>query len=247
MAARECAGLVVVRVAVCRWASGLENLRVVAGGTRLRGVVGALAAVLVSPVLLAGALAGNHSPTASLHAQLGRAAVPKVGDAPGSPAGPGAARRRDLQWDVVAVHEAYVIEIRVATDCELRQGGRRRPAGAIAIEPASAVGSGAGAGARCVEVAARAAPEAARPARRGVHRGGLSCGESEATTSEGSTVVTREDARPDCLRAAVDYREHRSANSNAPCKISNKTNSSATFLTTTPPAATAAVGSFLTE
>jgi len=172
MGAGESAGKIVERVAVSIWASGLENLRVVSGRTRLRGIVVARAAVLGSPEGLAGALTGNHFPVATTHFERGRAAAPKVGDATGRPAVPAAARRGDLQGDVVAVNKAHVVEILVAVaiECELRQGGRLRPAGAIALEATAAVARGAGASARSVEVAASAAPEAARPARRGVNR-----------------------------------------------------------------------------
>jgi len=132
----------------------------------------ARAAVLGSPEDLAGGLAANYLPVATTHFQRGRAAVPKVGDAPGRMAVPATARQGDLQGDVKAVDKAHVVEILVAVaiECELRQGGRRRPAGAIALEATPTVARGTGAGARSVEVAARAAPEAARPARRGVNR-----------------------------------------------------------------------------
>jgi len=175
----------------------------------------ARAAVFGSPKRLASALTGNHPPVAARNFELIRAAVPKIGDAAGRPAVPGAASRGNAQGDVVAVVEAHVVEIRVA-NCVLREGGMRRPAGAIALQAPPAVARGAGAGAGRIEGAARAAPETARPARWGVNRCRLLRGEGEAAVPEGSPVVPREDARPDRLRALVHHREYRSANPNAP-------------------------------
>jgi len=218
MAAGGKAGGIVVSVAVRRRASGLENLRILVRRTRLRAPVVARATVLRTLEGIARAPAGNGSPVAARDAECSRAAFQQIGAAPSRPAVPSAARRADAQSDVVAVHEAHVVEILavVATDCELGQSGGRLPASAIALQAARAVARCAGAGARLVESAARAAPDTTRPARWGVQRHGLSRREGKTATSEGRPTTPRQDARPDCRRALVDQREHCSANSTAP-------------------------------
>lgn len=175
----------------------------------------ARAAVLRTPEGSAGAFAGNHPPVAAPDTEHSRAATPKIGYAPGRPAVPATARRADAQGNVVTVDEADVVEVLLATDCELRQGDGRHPAGAIAHEAVAAVARGAGAGARRVEGAARAAPEAARPARRCVYGNGLARWEGEAASGEGRPAASRQYAWPDRLRALVHYREHCSAHSTA--------------------------------
>lgn len=222
MSAGERAGLVIVSIAIGRRASGLEDLGVFAGRTRLRAPMVARAAVFRTPKRLASAFTGNHPHVSARNPKLGRAVVPKIVDAAGRPAVPGAARRADAQGDIKAVHEADVVEIRVA-DCELGEGDRRNPTGAIALEAASAVTRGTGTSARRIELAARPAPEAAGPARRGGNLCRPLGAEGEATASEGSAVVPREDARPDRLRAPVHYREYRSVNPNAPCNNTTQT------------------------
>lgn len=189
--AGESTGGIVVSVAIRRRASGLENLRVLVGRARLRGAMVTRAAVLRSPEGGAGAFASNHPPVAAPDTEHRRAAAPEIGNAPGRPAVPGAARRGDAQGNIVTVDEAHVVEVLVTTDCELCQGDGRHSTGTLAHQAVCAVASGAGAGTRGVEIAASAAPEAARPARWGIHGSGLPGCQGEAAIGQGRPAAAR--------------------------------------------------------
>src|SRR5262245_10960095 len=77
-------------------------------------------------------------------------------------------RRRDLDGEIVAVDQADVVEICVASavEGELGDAGRRHSACAVALQPSAAVAGGAPQATRRILVAAAPAPEAAGPSVR---------------------------------------------------------------------------------
>lgn len=87
----------------------------------------------------------------------------QVADTPSVAAFSGAFDWGDGDGEVVAVHEADIVEVLVVTEGDLREGGGWGAADAIAEEWATAVASGAAAASGGVEGAAVAAPEAAGP------------------------------------------------------------------------------------
>lgn len=87
----------------------------------------------------------------------------EVADAPGVAAFSGAFGGGDGDGEVVAVHQADIVEVLVVSEGDLGEGGRRCAADAVAEEWPTAVSGGATAATGSVEGAAVAAPEAAGP------------------------------------------------------------------------------------
>jgi len=169
--ASEGAGFVVVGVAISAWASVLEYLRVRRGLARVGRPVRSAAAVLRRVERLARALARDAlSPVRAHHLQLRRTRAVEVPDAPcGGALVAGASLRHHQHRHVVAVHKAYVEEIKAsgAVEGEFRQCGRWSGTAASAFELAGATVAGDAGELACgVFGAERSAPETTSPRRR---------------------------------------------------------------------------------
>jgi hypothetical protein len=237
--AGEGAGGVVVCVAVRVGAGGLEELRV---GGRAAGVgvgVGAAAAVL-GP---AEGVAGAAAPGAALGAQLRGAPLVEVRRAPGrgarrgtgtgTGAGGGAARGLHQDRQVVAVHQADVVEVVAAGggQRELGQRRRRRRVLPVALQgPGPAVARRAHHLAAAVLPAAGAGPGAAGPPRRRRDRARRARRQHEARRVQPRASGVGLDARPHRPRAPVHERECRGS---AFCKAGTRDDVSSPCLTRT--------------
>ena len=130
--AGECAGGIVVCVAVSLWAGFLEQLRVRRGGALVRSRVRAAAAVLWFPERLARALARDVlCPVGAGNLQLGGADAIQVHLAAGFVTVPaGASMRHHHHRKVIPIDQAdvVVVEAAVAVGFELGEGGRRNSA-----------------------------------------------------------------------------------------------------------------------
>lgn len=132
-------------------ARAFEELRVHARPASIRRRILAAATVLRIPKRLARAPARHRSSSIaaafSHHLQLRRALAVQLRRAPRARAVPGAALRHHQHGQIVAVHEAHVVEVKPvgAVQRELRQSGRRHRSGAGALDGAgSAVPGDAG-------------------------------------------------------------------------------------------------------
>jgi hypothetical protein len=211
-AAGECGGGVVECIAVGARTRGLEHLRVGRRPARRRGREGAAAAVLGPRERVARAPARG----ASAGPELRGAHRVQVRGAPGrrarrGPAEAPAAGGLHQHGEVVAVHEADVVEVQpaAAVERELGQRRRRRGARARALGGAgAAVARGADKPPRgAVLRAARARPHAAGPARRRRHRARGARRELEPRGLQPRAAGVGQDARPHRVRAPVHERE----------------------------------------
>jgi hypothetical protein len=213
-AAGECGGGIVEGVTVGARARALEHLRVGSRPARRRGREGAAAAVLGPRERVARAPARGAAPGS----ELGGAHRVQVRCAPGRrarrrPAGACAAGGLHQHGEVVAIHEADVVEVQPATavERELGQRGRRRSARARALGGArAAVARGTDEPPRgAVLGAARARPHAAGPARRRRHRACRARRELEPRRLQPWAAGVGQDARPHRVRAPVHEHERR--------------------------------------
>ncbi|RRT84089.1 hypothetical protein B296_00009675 [Ensete ventricosum] len=202
---------VVVGVTIGPGAGVLEELGV---GRRL-ACIGvpklAAAAVLGGSESLAGALA-RHALAPAVrgrqhHLEVRGTQPVEVHQAPRRAAAPTrAALRHHQHRQVVAVHEAHVIEVHTAAavESELRQGGGGRRTAAGALHPAGTAVAGAAAEpAVGVYGAAGAAPEAARPSGGRVQAARLALLQLEARRGQRRRAGTREHAGPYGVVAVV--------------------------------------------
>ena len=124
----ECAGGIVVCVAVSAWAGALEQLRVRRGSALIGSRIGAAAAVLRFPERLARALARNVLfSVGARDLELRGASAVQIHLAPGfGTVPPGAALWDHHQRKVIPINQAHVVEVEasVAVELKLRKCGR---------------------------------------------------------------------------------------------------------------------------
>lgn len=160
------AGGVIISIGISLRAGGLEDPGVCGGLAGLWGSVASGTAIPGGIESRASTLAGHDSLVVRPDLEAHGAHEVEVADAAGVAAFPRSLEGSDGDGEIVAVHEADVVEVLVVAQGELGERGGRGAADAVAEEGATAVPGGAAAAAGGVEGAAVAAPEATRPERR---------------------------------------------------------------------------------
>jgi hypothetical protein len=206
--AGEDGGWVVVGVGVGLGARRLEEPRVGRGLALLGAPELPRAAVLRRAVGGAGAAAPHDAvPVAAADSEPLRAHAVEVADAPrGHAVGAGPVERRHGDGDVVPVHQAHVVEVLRRgrrRQGDLRQRGRRRAPGAVAVERPAAVARGAAPAPRRVELAPLPPPHAPRPAGGEADGGRVAGRQLHPAARQELLARARLDARPHRLAAPV--------------------------------------------
>lgn len=194
---------VIIGIGVSPRAGRLKDPRVGRRPAGLRVPEASGAAILGRLERQARALTPHH-PVAPPRPHLQRrgAHLVQVAHATGVPALPRPPDRRDRYRQVVAVHQAHVVEV-LLPKRYLHQRRRRSAANPVAEQGAAAVAGGTAAAAGAVEDAVLAAPDAAGPADGGAEGGRLVGEEAEAAAGEDGLSGARLDRRPDRVGALV--------------------------------------------